>query len=139
MRILYSAIAFILFFSIVLSGCTMIKEKEKSKLYWVPEESYFVGYEIIDDNVVFSYSICFVNNWNDDYVVDVSAKFQKSEMKNWIEYKDFYLGTSNDGTVKANSKKNIVYSFKGKYLGGKVNTNISFPKELILTSYLPEY
>ena len=130
------AIAFVLLFSTLLSGCD-INEGNKSKFYWIPEESYFVDYKIIDDEVVFSYSICFVNEWDEDYAVDISAKFKKTELRNWIEYKGFYLGTSTDNVIKGNSKKNIIYCFEGKYLGGKVNTDISFPTEIILSTYFP--
>ena len=130
-------IAIILLVSIVLCGCSMNTKREKSKFYWIPEESYFVDYEIVDNNIVFSYSICFVNDWDEDYAVDISAKFKKSELRNWIEYKGFYLATSTDNVIKANSKKNIIYCFEGKYLGGKVNTDISFPTEIILSTYLP--
>ena len=130
-------ISIILLISIVLCGCNMNTRKEKSRFYWIPEESYFVDYKIIEDKIIFSYSICFVNDWDEDYAVDISAKFKKSELKNWIEYKKFYLGTSTDNVVKGHSKKNIIYYFEGKYLDGKMNTNISFPTEIILSTYVP--
>ena len=77
-------ISIILLISIVLCGCNMNTQKEKSRFYWIPEESYFVDYKIIEDKIIFSYSICFVNDWDEDYSVDISAKFKKSELRNKI-------------------------------------------------------
>ena len=120
-----------------LTGCDFYKD-QPSEFYWIPEESYFAGYEIVDDKVVFAYSICFVNDGEEDYAVNVSAKFKRSELSKWVEYKDFFLGSAEDETVKAGTKKNITYYYEGKYLGGEVNTELSFPEEMIVNSYFPQ-
>ena len=64
-----------------LTGCDFHKD-QPSEFYWIPEESYFAGYEIVDDKVVFAYSICFVNDGEEDYAVNVSAKFKRSDNYN---------------------------------------------------------
>lgn len=71
-------ITVVLLTSTVLCGCSVHDAKEPSKLYWVPEESYFAGYEIVGDTVVFSYSICFVNDLDEDYAV-VSVRGLKNQ------------------------------------------------------------
>lgn len=67
----------------------------------------------------------------------IGARFKKSELQGWIEYADFYQGASSDNIIKGHSKKNVVYSFEGKHLGEAVNTDISFPSEIILSTCVP--
>ena len=137
MKRIYCVLAISVLMVMLLTGCDFY-EDQSSEFYWIPEESYFAGYEIVDDKVVFAYSICFVNDGEEDYAASVSAKFKRSELSGWVEYKDFFLGSAEDETVKAGTKKNIVYYYEGKYLGGEVNTNLSFPQEMIVESYFPQ-
>ena len=49
----------------------------------------------------------------------------------------FLTGLGEDGKLKkekigSGEKINVIFVFEGKYLGGKVNENISFPEEIIL-------
>ncbi len=82
MKKIHSAIILVLLLSTFLSGCNFKKNnaatENDSKFSWLPSESYFVEYDIIGDKVIFKYSICFVNDWDEDYAVNVSAKFKKS-------------------------------------------------------------
>ena len=138
MKKIYCVFAFaVLTVMLLLTGCAFHKD-QPSEFYWIPEESYFAGYKIVGDKVVFAYSICFVNDGEEDYAANVSAKFKRSELSKWVEYKDFFLGSAEDETVKAGTKKNITYYYEGKYLGGEVNTELSFPEEMIVNSYFPQ-
>lgn len=108
-------------------------------LHWLPDESYFVDYEIVDNTVKFRYSICFVNGTERDCGVKVSAKFKEEELSNWIKNVDFFEGHSKNGEwsyceIKSGEKINLVLTFEGEYLGGSVNTDLSFPEELILAT-----
>ncbi len=130
--------------TLIFAGCFSSKVFKKAdaeipEFRWIPEESHFVDYEIQNDKVIFSYSICFVNDSNEDISVAVSAQFKKAEIKNWIQYESFFMGYDEKGNmkyqlVKAQEKKNVVFYFEGKYVSDNVNTNLSFPDELILTT-----
>ncbi len=105
-------------------------------LHWIAEESYFVDYEIIGDTVKFRYSICFENNSDEDDTISILAKFKKSELKDWIKADEFIFGCDETGErlyeeIKKGEKKNVVFVFEGEYLGGEVNTNLSFPDEIM--------
>lgn len=107
-------------------------------LRWLKEESYFVDYEITSANTIkFRYSICLVNDTEDDITVSLSAKFEKNELKGWVEQDDFFLGCDENGNwlyqeIKGGEKKNVIFVFEGKYLGGDPNENLSFPSELMV-------
>ena len=116
------------------------QQKEATDFYWIPEESYFVDYKIKNNKVIFSYSICFVNNSEEDVTVAVSANFKKNEIKDWIKYKNFFMGYDENGImkselIKSKEKENVIFYFEGEYISDKINTNLSFPNELILTTY----
>ena len=116
------------------------QQKEATDFYWIPEESYFVDYKIKNNKVIFSYSICFVNNSEEDVTVAVSANFKKNEIKDWIKYKNFFMGYDENGImkselIKSKEKENVIFFFEGEYISDKINTNLSFPNELILTTY----
>ena len=127
-----------------MGGCMsllskMPRNEGETDFYWIPEESGFVDYQIRNDKIIFSYSICFVNDSEEDIAVAVSAKFKESEIKDWIQCEIFILGCDEDGNMKyelieSKGKKNVVFYFEGKYISSNVNTNLSFPDELILTT-----
>ncbi len=116
------------------------KPVSDSPFYWVHEKSHFVDYEINGDRIKFRYSIHFVNSSNDDMQVSLSAKFKSKELKGWLKKESFFKGCDQNGEmlyaiIKANDKADVIFSFEGEYLGGEVNKNLSFPEELIITSY----
>ncbi len=124
---------------LLIGGCSMsvIPQEEKSILYWIPEESHFVDYKIVDDKIIFSYSICFVNDSQDEQSVSLSAKFHKKETNEWIKNNGFFFGNDKYGEllsekIAPKTKKNIIFYFDGEYLGGVVNTKLSFPYEIVL-------
>lgn len=111
---------------------------EEVTFRWLPEESYFVNYEITKKNTVkVWYSICFVNNDDEDLTISLYAKFKKKDVKGWLEY-DFLEGVDDNGKtlraeIKSGEKTNIIFVFEGAYLGGLVSENITFPEELIVS------
>jgi len=114
-------------------------DTNNNTLHWLPKESKFVNYEISGDKVKFRYSICFVNNSKNTANISLSAKFKASELNGWMKNEKFFTGLGEDGELKKGKiepgeKINFIFVFEGKYLGGKVNENISFPEEIILMS-----
>ncbi|MGN0179301.1 MAG: hypothetical protein ACI4DY_07675 [Monoglobaceae bacterium] len=126
---------------IVLGGCFNYNNgysEESTSLEWFPDESHFVDYKIVGKKVVFRYSIAFQNNCECDVAFDIGAKFYKKDTRGWLKNNEILLGQSDcekeeNGYIplRRNEKKSIVFSFEGDYLGGKVNTNLSFPEELV--------
>lgn len=113
------------------------EHNNEDTLCWLPDESYFVDYEIVDDEVRFRYAICFVNNSGSDSHIRLSAKFAAKDLKGWAENSGFFDGYDENGEcdyrkIKNGEKTVLVYSFTTKYLGGPVNTTLSFPEELLL-------
>lgn len=116
-----------------------LNDEGKSDFYWIEEESYFVDYVIENNKIVFSYSINFVNNSDSDVSVSVSTKFRKSEICKWIKYQDYFIGYDEYGnmkyeTIKAGEQKNIIFYFEGDFISDNINTKLSFPNELIITT-----
>lgn len=108
-----------------------------SDIHWLPEESYFVDYEVVDGKVRFRYAICFVNNSEYDVGIKLSARFKADELGGWIKYSSFFEGYDENGEwdyriINHGEKVQYIYTFEGEFLGGAVNTNLSFPEELIL-------
>lgn len=135
-------IIFLLAFMVV-TMCSCNANSEPSKLRIVKEESYFAGYEIKGDRVIFSYSICFANDYEEDFDILFSARFKKSELKGWFERDEkdtsFISGSPVIGEwknfiIKSGEKKNVLLYFEGQYLGGEVNENLSFPLEIMLST-----
>lgn len=124
----------------ILYCCTDGRHTSNEKgntLYWIPEESYFESYEIVNNTISFHYSICFVNNTPYDTTISLRAKFKQQDIKGWLKQEDYYPGCDKNGerlyqTIKAGEKVNISYQFTGEYLGGTVNENLSFPQKLII-------
>lgn len=124
---------------LLTGGCTAFTgyDEEKDVLYWVPEESNFVQYEIVDEKIRFSYSICFVNDSEEAQTISLSAKFNSNELEGWIKNSGFFLGNNEQGEllkeeISPGTKENITFYFEGDYLGGTVNNELSFPCEIIL-------
>lgn len=107
-----------------------------SALKWIPEESRFVDYKINNGKVTVRYSIAFENFTEDDIEFSINAAFSKSETKGWLKNEILngmaYDENNESGHIilHAYEKRNVVISFTGDYLGGKVNTNLSFPEEI---------
>ena len=122
------------------SHLSALKKDKIERLYWVSEESYFVDYEIVDSKKVrFRYSICFVNNTKNDMTISLGAKFKQSEIKEWLKQSEFLTGYNDNheplySKILSGEKKNIIFMFEGEYLNGKINRNLSFPEEIILTT-----
>ena len=134
----------VLIFTLVLcflfSGCLDTYKSEETSISWEPEKSHFADYEINGDRIKFRYSIHFVNSSNDDMPVSLSAKFNSKELKGWLKNESFFKGCDQNGEmlyaiVKADSPADVIFTFEGEYLGGEINENLSFPEELIITSY----
>ena len=123
--------------AVLLCGCHFRSVEPDSAFYWLPEESGFVDYEIDGDCVSFRYRICFVNETEQDRSIKLSAAFSPKELAGWVESKDYFDGLNNRGqweyqTVRRLSKNQLIYTFEGKYLGGEVNTKLSFPEDLMV-------
>lgn len=135
--------AFVLLIILVIGALCLSAQRTKeddvsNSLHWLPDESHFVDYCIDGDSVIFRYSICFVNNSEHDTGVKISAKFSTKELEGWVRDDGFFEGCSENGeweyqNIKSGEKKNFVFSFKGKYLGGVVNQNLSFPEDLLVS------
>ena len=114
------------------------KGSGNKSLRMIPEESFFVDYDIVNENTVkFRYSICFANDSEIDTNVSIQATFNSDELKGWVKKEHLFIGMDNNGkmlseTVKHGEKVNIVFVFEGEYLGGSVNENLSFPSEYML-------
>ena len=142
----------ILLATILVGACVFIpvmllqsreEQTNEDTLYWLPDESYFVDYEIVEGKVKFRYAICFVNNSGNDCFIKLSAKFATKDLKGWAENNEFFDGCDENGEweyrkVKNGEKSVLVYTFTTKYLGGPVNTNLSFPEDLMLVEKLQE-
>ena len=148
MKLNFKIYAFCLFvvISIVSALCSCSNRSEQKGCYPVEEQSYFDGYEIINDKVKFRYSIHFVNELDSSCDVAIYAIFDKSELSDWVKNNDVdseenqFEGLKKDGSdrltvnLKAHESNDIIFTFEGKYLGGKVNENLSFPTDIILLS-----
>lgn len=135
----YLSILLLFSFAALLWGCHFTASDPDSSLYWLPEESGFVDYEIDGDCVRFRYRICFVNEDQQDINVKLSAAFSVNELTGWVENKEYFDGLDDEGqwsyrTVKASGKTELVYTFEGTYLGGEVNTKLSFPDKLMVAT-----
>lgn len=133
------AVCLTILYFFTLAGCSRNCSgiDHDSSVYWLPEESGFVDYEIDGDCVRFRYRICFVNETEQDVSIKVSAAFSPKELAGWVESKDYFDGFNNRGdwtyqTVGSFCKNQLIYTFEGKYLGGEVNTNLSFPEDLMV-------
>ena len=109
-----------------------------TSIEWIESKSYFKGGKTTEQGtVIFTYSICFKNNTEDDYEIGLSARFKKSELNGWVEYAKFFEGRIGDDIyclIKANEEKNVDFDFESKYLGGEIPTSLSFPEELIVAT-----
>ena len=109
---------------------------DNNTLTWVPEKSRFEDYKIEKDKVRFCYSIYFINYEDEALKVSLGAKFEQSELEGWFSPQDTdeYLdGLDEKGeklyaVIKPKEKKRVKFWFKGKYIGGKVNNELSFPE-----------
>ena len=114
---------------------------QESKFYWIPEESFFVDYEITENKTVrFRYSIALVNDYDASVTASVSAKFKENETSGWLKETDFLMGRNEEGTwyyvpFEAGEKKNVIFVFEGSYAGGQVNENLSFPELLYMLDW----
>lgn len=124
------------------TGCTFHPQnKEPESLRWIEEESYFVDYEITDSGLIkFRYSICYQNFFDRDVEIAITVDFKKRDLKGWakeLESHEGFVGCDENGErlysiIKTGEKRNVVYTFEGEYLGGSVNTNLSFPDNLMM-------
>ena len=149
MRKNYCFIILLITLTIILLLCSVTacdynkNNNTTNDFYWLPQKSFFVDYTIDKDVVKFRYSICFVNNTETDQIVSISAKFKSKELKKWIKNEGYFDGCDTNGhdlyaKIKKGEKTNIIFTFKGQYLGGAVNQNLSFPDELLISLYNPE-
>ena len=133
-------VGIVIFFSLASHIWDSVKKPEgkEPSITFVQEESFFVDYRIIDDSIVeFKYSLCLRNNDYRDIRVRLSAKFNEKELDGWVECQDYFKGYDEDGDlayrlVESQEKVNLIYIFRGKYLGGSVNEQLSFPVDITL-------
>lgn len=121
--------------SLLIMSC--IDPQSKETLTWNEKESSFVDYSIDSDRIRFSYTLSFTNHTDEDQEIAVSAKFKHFELENWIEDEGFFIGEDENGEIKyvkakAKSTGKLTVFFEGKYLGGKVKTDLSFPEEIMI-------
>ena len=110
----------------------------ESDISWLPEESHFVDYEIVDGKVRFRYAICFENKAEHAVGIKIAAKFMNEELEGWCQYTDFFEGYDENNewdykSIQSGEKVQYIYTFEGEYLGGTVNTSLSFPEELLVS------
>ena len=115
----------------------------ENTLHWLPEESYFVDYEILGDKVRFRYAICFVNNSGDDCNINISAKFHRKDLSGWTSSFDFLEACNENGEweyqkISHGEKAVFTYCFTVPYTGGEVNTQMAFPADILLVMRLDE-
>ena len=115
----------------------------ENTLHWLPEESYFVDYEILGDKVRFRYAICFVNNSGDDCNIQISAKFHREDLVGWTNQYGFLDACDENGDwnyrkILDGEKAVFTYCFTVPYTGGAVNTDMEFPEEIILVAKYDE-
>ncbi len=104
---------------------------------WVREKSYFVDYKINGNKIKFEYAIYFINPEDEPVEIAISAKFKKAELDGWLKYENFFDGLDENGERKygkvlPNEEKYINFYFEGEYLGGEINTKLSFPDDLMV-------
>ncbi|MEE3333633.1 MAG: hypothetical protein VZR54_05070 [Ruminococcus sp.] len=118
----------IICFTLCFSACSNI-DKTSSPISWIKEKSQFNNYEIQGEKIYFNYSIYLINNSNEDEVIALDVTFNDNEIDDWVasdnDNSNYFL--SDYSVVKAKSKGCVDFTFKGKYLGGKINTDLSFP------------
>lgn len=129
----------------IAASCGIYEDNNNgTALSWVPEKSGFKDYKIDKDKIMFCYSIYFINNDVDACELSLAAKFEKSELDGWFSLIDtddeFLFGLDENGrdkyiVLKPKEKKKVDFWFEGKYAGGKVNTNLSFPEYFSPTIY----
>lgn len=118
---------------------TFVRVSDSSTLFWVEEESHFVDYTVNEDQVTFRYAICFINDSKDDVSIKLSAKFHTKDLQGWSSQQDFIAACDENGewtyrNVPGGHKVVHIYSFSVPYNSGTVNSDISFPDEIILTT-----
>ena len=137
-------VIFLLVPILLLNSCNSYNHAtETNTLRWIPEESYYIGYDIIDDIVKFQYSICFENCTEYDTIISLHAKFHKNDLKGWVIPDGFFVGCDENANtlyqlINAHQKINVVYTFFGEYVGGDVSDEVSFPDEIIIMTDIPE-
>jgi len=132
-------------FAVALSSCSQKESRTNvnETLHWIPEESTFVDYVIDGDRIRFRYSVCFKNGTKDDQCISLSATFRRDELSEWVKYEPLFEGCDESGerletVIRSGEKKKVLYVFEGEYLGGPVNTRLSFPEYLTLVNRIPD-
>ena len=137
-KILCVVLATVCLFCIWFSACGAEPTNNSATgVDWIREESHFVDYSIDGDVIKFRYLFTFENTYHRDMIISYpQVEFSRKELKGWLEYKDSYVGVSEDGTtdtyIPAGEKVGVVLTFEGKYLGGEVNTELSIPDSIVL-------
>lgn len=113
-------------------------------LHWVRDQSYCLDISVQHDRVYLTYSFHFENTSDNDYwVCYPQAKFSRIELFGWMEYDNFSgYGENGEKTflVPANDDVDIIVTFEGNYLGGRVNDKISTPSIVFLQKQnTPDY
>lgn len=122
---------------LILCGCLMLDDDSQSAvmskgtLRWIREQSFCENITIQKDQVILTYSFRFENTTDEDlWVCYPQAKFSRFELRGWLEY-DHFSGYGENGEnmflVPANDEADIIVIFKGNYLGGSVNKELSLP------------
>lgn len=138
-------LAFILILILIMNSCVPAYEDNdySDNISWNPQKSFFVQYKINNNRIKFCYSIYLSNKTKDSWEILLSAKFNQSELEGWfspIDMDDEYLfGLDKNGQdkyviLKPKEEKSVEFWFEGKYLGGEVNTKLTFPELLPVLS-----
>ncbi|MBR2109192.1 MAG: hypothetical protein IJ932_04505 [Ruminococcus sp.] len=144
------SLVFFLIFVFSINNSVFIPKETNidTTLTWFPEKSSFKDYKIDKDKIKFCYSIYFINYDNESCELSLGAKFEQSELDGWFSYVDnddeFLCGLDENGQdkyviFKPKEKKKVDFWFEGKYLGGVVNTKLSFPEIIPVLDYLDVY
>ncbi len=132
----------VLAFIFAFGGCSAFGggKNDTPVFTWNEYKSGFVDYEIKGERVYFNYEICFTNHSEEDIIISVAAIFKRKELKGWVKQEELSNGFWSEDEngdiaqyrIPAKTEKSVVLNFDGQYLGGEVNTNLSFPEDLIL-------
>ena len=133
-----AVLAIILIIASAFSMTSCLIEDNGDSYEWIIEEkSHFVDYKIEGEKIKFRYSIYMISKYDEDQEICFGVKFKPEEIAGWVESEDvqgdpIYFD-SDYAILKAHSKGSVIFTFEGKYLGGKVNTALSYPEVVLMS------
>ncbi len=116
--------------------------KEPTTWTWEQEDCFLVDVRVDEENqtVEMLYSLRFVNHSDKTYqLAPVSATFSWIDLMGWMEYDNWLWGERLDGEyytyLPPHETVDVVFVFKGKYLGGRVKEEIAPPGQIMTMIY----